>query len=1112
MKYLLSLAGLFFSFFLFGQKVQWAHQLIKYSSQHSNTVGAAREVLGPPNMMTTYENPLELAWTPSSDDDNGEYVEVKFQYGMRVSQYLICESLNPGSIAKVFLIDTKGKEYKVYENNAPKAIGKPNNWFSQKIAMTPYNVIGLKVVLKTKNVPGRQQIDAIAISDGSSPIKPTINNISYSTPPGKPENLGPNINSSFSERNPIINPNGKTLYFARKFHPDNKGDADHDDIWVAHLQPNGMWSPAKNIGEPLNNKEHNFVFGISLDGEKIYLGNDYKRNNKDGVSVSENKGTWQFPSPLNIQDHYNQSAFVGYTISVNEDVLLMAVQRTEGLGDRDIYVSFKRGNNWTTPKNLGNIINTPGMESNIFLAADTKTIYFASSGHAGYGGLDMFIARRLDDSWTNWTTPANLGSAINTPGNDFHYTIPAAGDYAYFSSDFNSLGQSDIFRIRLPKEARPEPVRVITKKYVDAPLAKGKEMVNKNDKTETPLQFGYYEAPEENNQLEDLDYDGNDSKILEANLQDQRNQKTAAPNQELALLQEKINRLNAPTQPKAGQGSSQPTKSNEMVEPVYALSKEKLSTTQPVSESDELARLKAKYSIGVAKNTVTPVAPKAVEIPTQETYQVQEYDKNQTDAEIQALADQLEAEPDAVTQQKLADMLAAQQGLESLDDDIDHREIQNMQDQLAASERKAIKRVEAKPVTLENPDQYRVNKEIPTTTTDDAKAVNYDKYRDIAKIPTKEEVLAKENAAQQKEKEKEDLAKLKEKFARTSGQTVPSQPTTTETVVIPTTPTQPNVITTPSESTEKDAIPTNTTLDDATFEAVAFDVKTQLREEMIAEVQRSLHDELLVTLEDEVKKELEASLEIQLKEELTDRVENDLRKDLEAVIVDDITKEQTPLIQAQLKNELKEDVITDLRNSLKEEVAQELRQQLEEPIKTQMKQEIEARYKKELERQLRSDLESKIRAQIEQEYRVAANKNTSENSVNQEAVTEEVLMVPIKVGAIIPLNNIFFEANKSDLKELSVTELNNAYEFLLANPAVIVEIGGHTNGLCSDEFAAELSKGRAKKVKDWLVAKGIPERRIDFHGYGKLQPVADNATIEGRKKNQRVEMKIITIE
>ena len=120
-------------------------------------------------------------------------------------------------------------------------------------------------------------------------------------------------------------------------------------------------------------------------------------------------------------------------------------------------------------------------------------------------------------------------------------------------------------------------------------------------------------------------------------------------------------------------------------------------------------------------------------------------------------------------------------------------------------------------------------------------------------------------------------------------------------------------------------------------------------------------------------------------------------------------------------------------------------------------------------------------------------------------------MIPIREGTVIRLNNIYFEANKSDLRAESSAALDELVAFLQENPNIWVEIGGHTNGLPNDAFCAKLSNDRAKAVVDYLITKGIPADRLTWKGYGKTMPVADNATLEGRRKNQRVELKVIKV-
>jgi outer membrane protein OmpA-like peptidoglycan-associated protein len=117
----------------------------------------------------------------------------------------------------------------------------------------------------------------------------------------------------------------------------------------------------------------------------------------------------------------------------------------------------------------------------------------------------------------------------------------------------------------------------------------------------------------------------------------------------------------------------------------------------------------------------------------------------------------------------------------------------------------------------------------------------------------------------------------------------------------------------------------------------------------------------------------------------------------------------------------------------------------------------------------------------------------------------------LKKGSVIRLDKVYFDADKYIIREESVPSLMEVYNFLTSNPDVVLEIGGHTNNRPTDDFAQTLSTSRAKSVADWLISKGIASERVQFKGYGKKNPIETNATPEGRKRNQRVEIKILSI-
>ena len=104
---------------------------------------------------------------------------------------------------------------------------------------------------------------------------------------------------------------------------------------------------------------------------------------------------------------------------------------------------------------------------------------------------------------------------------------------------------------------------------------------------------------------------------------------------------------------------------------------------------------------------------------------------------------------------------------------------------------------------------------------------------------------------------------------------------------------------------------------------------------------------------------------------------------------------------------------------------------------------------------------------------------------------------------------LYFEANKSEIREDSYEVLAEVVNFLQENEDVVIEVGGHTNGTPKHEWCDSLSRIRAKEVAQYLNKKGVRGSQLQFKGYGKRKPIADNNTKSGRKKNQRVEIKIL---
>jgi len=468
------------SFVLQAQKLQWASKVLGFSSELTPVQYSAEQALGKPNVLPA-GGQSPNAWTPDKPGGR-EFLKLGFPTAMSIRQIAVAESHNPSALFKVYVYDEAGKEYNVNTLN-PMAVPLKGRMLNIFMEQTPYKVVAVKLEFDGAAIPDYFAIDAVAISDSNYPVIADIPKMQLLASGIVIEALDKNVNSEYSELNPLLSPDGKVLYFSRKYHPGNIGGVnDKEDIWYSELDSTGRWELAKNMGPQFNNDQPNFVStiqSVTPDGKSavMLLGNKYLPNGKmiAGVSVSSNVGgQWSTPIPLNITNDYNFNEKANYFLTNNRQTMILSVEREDSYGDRDLYVSFMQPDSvWTEPLNLGDVVNSASEESAPFLAADNKTLYYSSKGFSGYGGSDIYVSRRLDDTWTTWSEPENLGPEINSPLEDLFFNIPAQSEYAYYSRGVGD-SNSDIFRVKLPIVRNPEPWVTLRGKIIDA--ATGKPM------------------------------------------------------------------------------------------------------------------------------------------------------------------------------------------------------------------------------------------------------------------------------------------------------------------------------------------------------------------------------------------------------------------------------------------------------------------------------------------------------------------------------------------------------------------------------------------------------------------------------------------------------------
>lgn len=394
-----------------------------------------------------------LIWAGYSDDSNYEKYfitgngQVLLDHFYRAKDHRLLgwqktEAIKPVTQANILRVERRANIVRFFLNGVEIFTSGQFDYFGSKFGIYIQNEMEIQVdYIKVTTQP--KQIDVV----------PDYNKTAERI------KLGPEINTEYGELVPVIAPDGKTLFCNRKRHPDNTGAEHKDDAWFSTLNENGEWSVMQKLDPAINNESHNWVISVSPDNNTMLVGGTYRADGTyGGVGVSlthKSEDGWEIPKKMVIEDYYNDNKYVEFFLSNDNKTLLLSVERKDGFGLKDIYVSFLQGDNsWSKPKNLGPDVNTSDEEASIFLAADNKTMYYSTRGLPGYGSYDVFVCKRLDDTWQKWSKPMNMGDIINTAGAELGFYLAAKGDVAYVSS------REDIYKI--DNSAKPEPVVLVS--------------------------------------------------------------------------------------------------------------------------------------------------------------------------------------------------------------------------------------------------------------------------------------------------------------------------------------------------------------------------------------------------------------------------------------------------------------------------------------------------------------------------------------------------------------------------------------------------------------------------------------------------------------------------
>jgi len=452
----------------YAQNVQWANDIIEYSSQFSGKDFSAEQATGPPDVLNLGGKDAK-AWMASSPD-NQEYLVIGFENPLKARQIAIVESSNPGAVSMIYLYDESDREYLI-GTFVPGPTEVNNRILNVFLPSMDFNTKAVKIVIDGTAVPGANSIDAVGISNSVVPIR-FGENFAYRTNPRLSKTtIDLKASGKESDIRPVYSADEKTLFFTRGFSEENVGGVnDPGDVWYSTYD-RGKYSEPVRMNDEINNIGFNTsnAYVKYNNNPRLMVGNVSGNPNKVKANLSTvemKNGEWVPGEVQKIKGAGMIPVDADYTITDNGNVLIISSELKGTVGGTDLFISFSEGDNkWGTPVNLTNL-NTPEDEYAPFFSMEENALYFTSKGYPGLGGSDIFRVKRLDDSWENWGDPENIGEDINTPYNDHYFYFDEEDSYAYLAQTTKN-GAMRIVRVDRPRFMEENPLVVVKGKVMD---------------------------------------------------------------------------------------------------------------------------------------------------------------------------------------------------------------------------------------------------------------------------------------------------------------------------------------------------------------------------------------------------------------------------------------------------------------------------------------------------------------------------------------------------------------------------------------------------------------------------------------------------------------------
>lgn len=276
------------------------------------------------------------------------------------------------------------------------------------------------------------------------------------------------VNAFVMQYFPVLTADKKTIIYTRRLGTEPMHD---EDLVVSKKDEEGEWQLPKSLSANINSGLNEGTCTISADGRTLIFTSCYGREsvgNCDLYITYKEGDEWSVPK--NIGRQINSPQWDSQpSLSADGRTLFFVSNRPGGYGEVDIYFS-KLGpdQKWSKPMNAGKVLNTPGNEVSPFLHANNRTLFFSSDNHTGFGGYDIYKSEW--DGLTEFNEPENIGSPINTSEDQVSIFITADGEDGYYSHENYTGNQrkSLIYTFKVPESFRPQIItNYVTGKITD---------------------------------------------------------------------------------------------------------------------------------------------------------------------------------------------------------------------------------------------------------------------------------------------------------------------------------------------------------------------------------------------------------------------------------------------------------------------------------------------------------------------------------------------------------------------------------------------------------------------------------------------------------------------